>query len=342
LDRLAVVILNWNGMGHLETFLPSVVKYSSLAKVYIADNASTDQSIPFIKANFPEVRIIQNQANKGYSNGYNQALKKIKAHFYVLLNSDVEVTENWLEPIIQHMEEHPEIAACQPKIRSFTHKHQFEYAGAAGGFIDRDGYMFCRGRMFDAFEEDTGQYDGISEIFWATGAALFIRGELFHKAGGLDEDFFAHMEEIDLCWRLKNMGYKIYYNSNSTVYHLGGGTLSRINPRKTYLNFRNNLYLLTKNYNQGYFLLKLLYRMVLDGLAALKFLIDLHPRHSFAVLRAHASYYRHAPIFFRKRKQNLKGFKKTGISGIYKKSVVFDYFLFKKRKFSELDISNFS
>lgn len=342
MDKIAVVILNWNGKKMLETFLPSVIEYSEIANIYVADNASTDDSVEFIRDNFPNINIIENKENHGYANGYNVALKQIKAEYYILLNSDVEVTPNWIKPIIDLMDKNPTISACQPKILSFKEKNQFEYAGAAGGFIDNDGFMFCRGRMFDSFEHDNGQYDGITEIFWATGACLFIRAKMFHETGGLDEDFFAHMEEIDVCWRLKNLGYKIYYNSNSVVYHLGGGTLSNINPKKTYLNFRNNLYLLTKNYNQGNFFLKLFYRMSLDGLAAVKFMFDGHPQHSFAVLHAHFSFYKRFKRFYSKRVKIQKNIKQKHISGMYRKSVVFDYFLFKKKKFSDLDPQDFT
>ena len=214
MDKVAVVILNWNGKEIIDTFLPSVIEHSPNATIYFADNASTDGSVPFIKQNYPSVKIIQNSLNHGYANGYNTALKQIKAEYYILLNSDVEVTQNWIDPIIQLMDQDHSIAASQPKILSYKAKDQFEYAGAAGGFIDKDGFMFCRGRMFDHFETDQGQYNGVAEIFWATGACLFIRADLFHDIGGLDEDFFAHMEEIDVCWRLKNKGYKIYYSSN--------------------------------------------------------------------------------------------------------------------------------
>ena len=342
LDKVAVVILNWNGKEMLKTYLPTVIKNSPNVSVYVADNASTDDSVSYVKTNFPSVKIIQNTLNHGYANGYNTALAKIEAEYYILLNSDVEVTSNWIDPIIQLMDKERSIAACQPKILSYLDKTQFEYAGAAGGFIDKDGFMFCRGRMFDTYEHDYGQYDGSAEIFWATGACLFIRAKLFHETGGLDEDFFAHMEEIDMCWRLKNLGHQIYFNSNSVVYHLGGGTLSKINPKKTYLNFRNNLFLLTKNYNQGNFFLKLIYRMILDGAAAFKFLFDLHPRHAFAVFRAHLSFYRQFNKFYKKRILIQKNVTRHEISGIFGKSVVFSYFLFNKKKFTDLDPKYFS
>lgn len=250
MKKTAVVILNWNGRKFLKKFLPDVIKFSKKdAEVIVADNASTDDSVAVLKADFPEIRIIENKSNGGFAKGYNQALKLIDAEYYILLNSDIEVTENWINPVIELMESDKNIAACQPKIRSYHEKEKFEYAGAAGGFIDKFGYPFCRGRIFQSLEEDKGQYDDTVEIFWATGAALFIRAELYHKLGGMDDDFFAHMEEIDLCWRLKNEGYKIMYCPKSTVYHVGGGTLPTSSSWKTYLNFRNNFFLIYKNHS---------------------------------------------------------------------------------------------
>jgi GT2 family glycosyltransferase len=246
--KTAVVILNWNGRNFLETFLPSVLEYSArCADVIVADNASTDDSVAFLQEHYPQIRIIEHPKNGGFSKGYNDALKQIDAEYYILLNSDVEVTPNWITPVIEMMDADPSIAACQPKLRSFEDRSQFEYAGAAGGFIDAYGYPFCRGRIFDVLEEDRGQYDDACEVFWATGACLFVRADLYHALGGLDEDFFAHMEEIDFCWRLKNNGHKVMYCPDSTVYHVGGGALPKSSPRKTYLNFRNNLALLVKN-----------------------------------------------------------------------------------------------
>jgi len=246
--KTAVVILNWNGKKFLEKFLPAVIEKSSAsADVYVADNCSSDDSVCFLKQKFPQVKIIKNKKNYGFSAGYNQALKQIEAEYFVLLNSDIEVTDNWIEPVINLMESDKTIGACQPKLMSFNDKSLFEYAGAAGGFIDKYGYPFCRGRLFQTIEEDKNQYNDTIEIFWATGACLFVRAEIFKKLGGLDDDFFAHMEEIDICWRMKNAGYKIMYCPNSTVYHVGGGTLHKSNAKKTYLNFRNNLSLLFKN-----------------------------------------------------------------------------------------------
>ena len=243
--RVAVVILNWNGRFFLEKFLPSVYNssYPNLEFV-IGDNASTDDSVVFVQENYPSVKILTNKTNLGFAGGYNAILKRVEADYYVLLNSDVEVTQNWIEPVIDYMESYPDIVAAQPKILAYHEKNKFEHAGAAGGFIDKYGYPFCRGRIFNDVEEDNGQYNTPMEIFWATGAALFIKSTAWKASGGFDDDFFAHMEEIDLCWRLKRMGYRIGYVGESVVYHVGGGTLNTSNPKKSYLNFRNNLVML--------------------------------------------------------------------------------------------------
>jgi GT2 family glycosyltransferase len=341
LDKIAVVILNWNGVEMLKQFLPSVLENSKEAKIYVADNASTDNSVQSVKNDFPTVSIIENKENNGYSAGYNEALSQIEADYFVLLNSDVEVSSGWLNSIVAMMDADKQIAACQPKILSFKDKSMFEYAGAAGGFIDKDGYMFCRGRIFDHFEKDEGQYDGTKEIFWASGACLFVRSSIFHETGGLDEGFFAHMEEIDLCWRFKNRGYKVMYNSDSVVYHVGGGTLSKNNPTKTYLNFRNNLFLLTKNYFQGNFAWKLFYRFILDGLAAIKFLVDGHVDHSWAIARAHFSFYSKFRIYHKKRKEVKKTVMHFNAVGQFRKSIILRYFIGGVRKFSDLKERNF-
>lgn len=325
----------------LQQFLPSVIAHSSGAQIYVVDNASTDHSVEFVRSTFPDIKLIVNSENNGYSSGYNKGLKHIEAEYYVLLNSDVDVKPHWITPIIDLMDSDRTIAACQPKILSYNDPTMFEYAGAAGGFIDKDGFMFCRGRIFNHFEKDEGQYDGIKEVFWASGACLFIRADLFHEVGGLDDDFFAHMEEIDLCWRLKNKGYRILFNSDSVVYHVGGGTLSKNNPIKTYLNFRNNLYLLTKNYVESNFALKLLYRLILDGLAAFKFLLDGHPDHSFSIIKAHFSFYYHFPRFYKKRKASKLDESNYNAIGEYKKSIVFKYFIKGIKVFSKLDQKNF-
>jgi len=273
MTKVAVVILNWNGIELLQKFLPSVVEYSDNPdiSVIIADNGSTDDSVKYVQDNFKQVQVFRMKNNNGFALGYYLALNQIKSEYYVLLNSDVEVTKNWIEPIIDYMDKNPDVAACMPKIKAYNQKDEFEYAGAAGGLIDRYGYPFCRGRILNKIEKDTGQYDEIADIFWATGACLFVKAEYYHNVGGLDGTFFAHMEEIDLCWRLKNMGHRICYIPQSEVYHVGGATLSNLSPQKTFLNFRNNLYLLYKNLPPYRVLFILSFRIILDILAFVKF-----------------------------------------------------------------------
>jgi len=316
----AVVILNWNGRKYLEQFLSPLIQYSSEeAEIIVADNASNDDSIAFLETNFPSIRIIRNASNEGFARGYNLALKQVKADYYILLNSDIEVTPDWIHPVIDMMGKDPSIAACQPKIRSYIDRSKFEYAGAAGGFIDKYGYPFCRGRIFQSLEEDLGQYDDVIEIFWATGACMFVRADLFHQAGGLDEDFFAHMEEIDLCWRLKNLGYKIMYCPQSVVYHIGGGTLPKISWRKTYYNFRNNFFLLYKNLPDNLVCEVFAKRFVLDGIAALKFLFTAGFKDFWAIYRAHISFY----STLSKTKAKRKLLKHAPLHKVYRKNIVF-------------------
>lgn len=336
-NKVAIVILNWNGRKFLEKFLPKVILHSNDAVIYVADNNSTDDSIDFLKLTFPQVKIILNPSNDGFAKGYNLALKQIKATYYVLLNSDVEVTENWITPIINLLDKNENIAACQPKILDYNNKNKFEYAGASGGYIDKYGYPFCRGRLFNNLEIDNEQYNSSVEVFWATGACMFVRAECFWKVGGFDDDYFAHMEEIDICWRMKNIGYKIFVEPKSIVYHVGGGTLNKLNPQKTFLNFRNNLITLTKNANSNFLFFKVFYRMVLDGVAALKFLLEGNGNHFFAVIKAHFSFYRHLPSTFKKRKvmKQMLGFTYTK-TGIYEKNIVFLHFLKGIKKYSEL------
>jgi GT2 family glycosyltransferase len=335
--KVSVVILNWNGKDLLSRFLPGIIRHSGTAEIVVADNGSTDESVSFVRHEFPSVRIVQNDTNGGFAKGYNDALKKIEADYYVLLNSDVDVTPGWLEPLVRLLNSDASIAACQPKILDYKNKHRFEYAGAAGGFIDKFGYPFCRGRIFDSFENDEGQYNDTREVFWATGACLLVRAEAFHRQKGLDEDFFAHMEEIDLCWRLKNEGFKIMYCAESTVFHIGGGTLSKSNPQKTYLNFRNSLILLCKNHAPGYFWIKLILRMVLDGVAALKFLFAGDLKHCLAVVHAHGSFYKTFSHTLEKRRMQRKNIGTYSTSALYKNCIVFDYYLLGKKKFSELN-----
>lgn len=338
--KVAVVILNWNGKNFLEKFLPSVIANNAdYAEIIVADNASTDDSIPFLKQRYPQIKIILNTENGGFAKGYNDALKQVDAEYYVLLNSDIEVTPNWIEPVIKLMDSEPSIAACQPKIRDFNRKTHFEYAGAAGGYIDKYGYMFCRGRIFDTIEEDKGQYNDTREIFWATGACLFIKSKCYHEMGGLDEDFFAHMEEIDLCWRLKNYGYKIMYCAESTVYHVGGGTLNKTSPRKTFLNFRNNLALLFKNHAPDYFFIKIVLRMILDGVAGVKFLASGQVSHFMAILKAHYAFYSTLGKTLKKRQQLKRDIKQYATEGVYSRSLVADYYLRGMKIFSQIDLT---
>lgn len=330
--KTAVVILNWNGVKLLEEFLPAVVTHSlPLAEVYVIDNASTDTSVSLITQNFPQIKIIRNSFNGGYAKGYNEGLKNIDADLYVCLNSDVEVTENWLQPVIAQFENTPQLAAAQPKIRDYRNKEYFEYAGAAGGFVDRYGYPFCRGRIFNTLEKDTGQYDGITEVFWASGACLFVRSEAFRKAGGFDEDYFAHQEEIDLCWRLYNMDYKTVCVGSSVVYHLGGGTLKNTHPKKTFLNFRNSLFNLIKNVPPSKRFQIIFSRLLLDALAGIHFLITFKFLHFVAILKAHLSFYTHFSKMSQKREKSLK---KSGF--FYCKSIVFSYFVRNVKVFNKL------
>ncbi len=302
--KIAVVVLNWNGKAWLAQFLPTLTKHSDEATVFVADNASTDDSVAFVQSHFPSVKVIVNKTNGGYAKGYNEALKQINAEYFVLINSDIEVSKNWLSPIISLMDADAKIAACQPKILDYNNKNAFEYAGASGGFIDNLGYPFCRGRIFDDLEQDKGQYNDVTEIFWATGACLFVRAAHFLEVGGLDEDFFAHQEEIDLCWRLKNKGYKVMVQPESVVYHVGGGTLNASSPFKTHLNFRNNLFMLFKNLPATTLLLTIPMRLVLDGVAALTLLSK--PKgvqHLIAVAKAHFAFYFEIPKLISKRQK---------------------------------------
>ena len=302
--KIAVVVLNWNGKRWLEKFLPSLVNHSNEATVFVADNASTDKSVSFVKDNFPTVKLIINTTNGGYAKGYNDALKTIAAEYFVLINSDIEVTDSWLTPIINLMDSDKQIAACQPKILDYNSKNNFEYAGASGGFIDNLGYPFCRGRIFDSVEVDKGQYNDAIEVFWATGACLFVSAVHYNEVGGLDEDFFAHQEEIDMCWRLKNKGYKIMVEPKSVVYHVGGGTLNAGSPFKTHLNFRNNLFMLFKNLPTSSLFTRIPMRLVLDGLAALTFLNQSQGlQHFLAIAKAHFAFYFEIPKLLVKRQE---------------------------------------
>lgn len=337
--QTAVVILNWNGSSFLKKFLPSVLSCTDpTISIIVADNASTDNSVELLQREFPQIQIIKNKTNGGFAKGYNDALSQINSDYYVLLNSDIEVTPGWINPIIKLMESDNSIAACQPLIRSYHTPQLFEYAGASGGFIDSYGYPFCRGRLFQHLESDFGQYNDTREIFWATGACLFIRAELYHKLGGFDEDFFAHMEEIDLCWRLKHEGYKIMVCPESVVYHVGGGTLPKKSSFKTYLNMRNNITLLYKNLPANRLAYVFVTRLVLDGVAAFKFLIDGGFQDFWAVIRAHMSFYR----TFHKQKYKRKLIKHKNVSQVYQGNIVIAYFLKGIKYFSQIPSNKFS
>jgi GT2 family glycosyltransferase len=329
--NVAVVILNWNGKKLLEQFLPSVLKNSEEAAIYIADNASTDNSVAFISKNFPTVKIIQNKSNGGYAKGYNDALKNLEEDLFVLLNSDVEVTANWLTPVLQEFRDDDTLVAAQPKILDYNKKEYFEYAGAAGGFIDAFGYPFCRGRIFDTIEKDEGQFDDIKHIFWATGACLFIRKTSFRAVRGFDEDFFAHQEEIDLCWRLLSQGGRIKYIGTSSVFHVGGETLSAVNPKKTFYNFRNSLFVLLKNVQGAKLWFIIFARLVLDGLAGIRYLLAGKPEHTLAIVKSHLSFYALFLKIYKKRP-----LKTVALTYSFVFSIVWKYFFRKKRTFQEL------
>lgn len=347
--KTAVVILNWNGQKFLELFFPRVVKDTCRPgiEVIVADNASTDGSLDYLQANFPQIRIVRNARNEGFASGYNLALQKIQQDavaqgeaykYFVLLNSDIEVTPGWVEPVLDAMESDASIAAAQPKLLAFHNKKCFEYAGAAGGFIDRWGYPFCRGRIFDTVETDMGQYDTPCQLLWATGAALFVRADLYMRYGGLDPDFFAHMEEIDFCWRMRNLGYKIMYVPTSVLYHVGGGTLPKTSSRKTYLNFRNNLSLLYKNLPSERIGRVLFMRFFLDRLAALAFWMKGERDNCKAVFRARRD--------FRRMKADNKAKRKTlrqqkNLTGIYGRSLLWQYHVRKKKNFTQLNPGDF-
>jgi len=328
--KIAVVILNWNGAPLLQKFLPSVVEFSAEAAIYVADNASTDDSISVLKSEFPSVKIIQNKINFGFAQGYNEALKHVDADVFALVNSDIEVTQNWLQPIIQTFKNEQETAIIQPKILDYKNKEYFEYAGAAGGFIDKYGYPFCRGRIFDTLEKDLGQYDDNCEIFWASGACFFIRSSVFKNLNGFDADFFAHQEEIDLCWRAFNNGHQIKYVSGSKVYHVGGATLQQGNPQKTFLNFRNSLLMLIKNLPKNKLFPVLFTRMILDGVAAFQFLFKGKFSHFAAITKAHLFFYSRFFTNFRNRDSLQKN------DYFIIKSIVYRHFIQRKNKFTDL------
>ena len=340
MNTLSIVILNWNGKHFLEKFLPSVVQHSGNAEIIVADNASTDDSVAFVRSHYPYIRIVQNSSNGGFAQGYNDALSQIQSEFYVLLNSDIEVTEGWLIPLTEAMKD-PSVAGCQPKVLAYNERDSFEHAGASGGFLDENYFPFCRGRIFDQFEKDLGQYDGTIEVFWATGAALLIRAELFHEAGGFDTAFFAHMEEIDLCWRIKKRGYRFLAVPDSVIYHVGGGTLPYLSPKKSYLNFRNSLFMLVKNH-EGMLFPKLFMRMVLDGIAGIRFLIRGEWKQLQSVWKAHLHFYQRLNTLLKQRKE-LKRFNETfNSTGLYRGNILWSRYVKGITKFSELNQRLFS
>lgn len=335
IPSIAIVILNWNGIGFLEKFLPSVLASTYTNKrIIVGDNASTDGSVAFLKKNYPSIEIIENKVNEGFARGYNSVLAHIKSDYYVLLNSDVEVTPGWIEPIIHLMESNKQIGACQPKLIAYNNRTEFEYAGASGGWLDRLGYPFSRGRIFDFVEIDKGQYDTAEPCFWASGAAMFVRGELYHTIGGFDEYFFAHQEEIDFCWRLQLAGYLVYAEPASIVYHVGGGTLPKGNHQKVFLNFRNNLIMMAKNLTISKGFLKIAFRMLLDATAAWKGLLSGNPKYFWAISMAHLHFFRWI-VGPRNERVMPKG-NHTDLQGWYSGSVVWQHFVKGKILFSEI------
>lgn len=326
----SIVILNYNGRHYLEKFLPNIIENSAGYPIWIADNNSTDNSISWLNTHFPEINTLIISENLGYAGGYNYALNKIESEFYVLLNSDIEVSENWIQPVLDFMATDGNIAACQPKILAYDLRTHFEYAGAAGGYMDYLGYPFCRGRIFDTREEDSGQYNDERDIFWATGACLFLRASAFKKANGFDERFFAHMEEIDLCWRLLNAGYRITYTGKSTVYHVGGGTLHKSNPKKTFLNYRNNLIMLFKNMPKGRRWITILSRLILDGISSVRFMATGAWPDVLAILRAHFAFYSMIPNLIKHEKRTRYK------APLYYRSIVWEYFVLQHHRYGEL------
>lgn len=341
MSKIAIVILNWNGVKLFPDFLPSIIEHSKdeNIEIIVADNGSSDNSLLFLEKNFPSVTIMDLKNNYGFAEGYNVALEQIEADYFVLVNSDVKVKRGWIDPCIKQFEKDERIAAVQPKILSYNEPEYFEYAGAAGGFIDKYGYPFCRGRILDKVEKDEHQYEQSGEIFWATGACMFVRAETFKKSGGLDSNFWAHMEEIDLCWRLKNQGFKIVYEPQSVVYHLGGGSLSYGDPRKVYLNFRNNLFMLFKNLSKERFPRILLLRMILDGVAAAKFLLGMEFKSFWAVVRAHIAFYKNLSKLRIKRKELKKQRAINKHEQMFNNSIMWKFFLQKIYKFTDLNFN---
>lgn len=331
MKKVAVVILNYNGKHFLEKFLKSTIELSKEADVIVIDNFSTDNSIEYLETHFPETKIIKLSKNFGFAEGYNQGLQEVEHPYLILLNSDVEVTPNWITPLLNLAEKNENIAAIQPKIRDYNRKDTFEYAGAAGGFLDVFGYAFCKGRIFDSLEKDKGQYEEQTDIFWASGACFFVKSSVFKSLNGFDGKFFAHMEEIDLCWRMINSGHSIMYQPDSLVYHIGGGTLAPESPRKTYLNYRNNLAMMFKNLPGKYMLQIIFVRLCLDGVSGVKFLVGGEFKKIWSILKAHFVFYSWIPYLLKHRKADIRGFEK-----LYKGSIVYDYFVENKKTYTEI------
>lgn len=338
MDRVAIVILNWNGCEMLEKYLPTLIRCSSMdgVSIVVADNDSSDRSLEMLSEKFCQIRVVRLDRNYGFAGGYNLALKQLDAEYFLLLNSDVEVTEGWLVPLLEYMYDHPDTAACQPKLRDLRKPEMFEYAGGAGGYMDKWGYMFCRGRIFDSLEKDEGQYDDVTDVFWATGAALLVRSADFWNAGGLDDRFFAHQEEIDLCWRLRSRNRRIVCVPQSVVFHLGGATLDKSNPYKTFLNFRNNLLMLYKNLPEERLKKVMFVRFWLDMLAAVMFLAKLDIKDAAAVLRARRAYRRMRPDFISSRMENMRAMTVQSIPECADFSILWRYYASGTRRFSEL------
>jgi len=342
MHKIAIVILNWNGIEYLQKFLGTVIKYSARSdtSVYVADNGSTDGSVEWVIQSFSSVKILTLGSNHGFAGGYNLALEQIDATYFILLNSDIEVTEGWLQPLVSFMDLNPDVASCQPKIRSYNHRDHFEHAGAAGCFIDKFGYPFCRGRIFYHIEKDNGQYDTRADVFWSSGACMIVRSDAWKKAGGFDISFFAHMEEIDLCWRFSKAGYRVCYIPESVIYHVGGGSLPYTSPLKTYLNFRNSLYLLYKNLPENKLQSVMFKRKILDGIASLSFLGKGDLVNFSSVLKAHIDYYRHKKELKAKRKIVMQLEVNQVPSCVLNKSIVFEFYAKGNRTYDLLRMEN--
>lgn len=336
----AVVVLSYNGRDLHKLFFPLLLQEAvGQYDVILVDNACTDDTAAYVAEHFPEVGLVSIAVNRGFANGYAEGLKQIQAKYYVLLSADFEVTPGWFQPLHQLMEKHEDVAACQPKIKYYKDKKMFEYAGAGGGFIDRWGYLFCRGRLFFTLEEDQGQYDNTIEVFWAGGGCMFVRANVYHALGGLDADLYAHMEEVDLCWRMKNAGHRIAYCGSSTVYHIGGSVISYGSPQKLFYNYRNSLVLLLKNLPTGRLMWLMPFRLVLDGISGLRSLLKGEWMEVRTIVRAHWNFFLHVGKWWRKRKEVRRVRKTDSRSAVYPGSIIVDYFIRKKQRYTELEFT---